>query len=123
MSKNKIKKIENLDKLVKLRCLALQANRIVKIENLEKLVNLEELYISENGIEKIENLEENKGLTTLDLAKNRLSSIDNVAHLTDLEEFWVSNLEFSIVTAACDFINFGVLCSGEWQPNSRLEKL
>lgn len=91
MGKNKIKKLENLDKLVNLQCLALQANRIVKIENLEKLVNLTELYLSENGIEKIENLTANVQLETLDLAKNRLTTIDNVSHLTEMDELWVIN--------------------------------
>lgn len=92
MGKNKIKKIENLDKLVNLECLALQANRILKLEKLDKLVNLTELYVSENGIEEIEGLEQNKLIETLDFAKNRLTSIKNLDHLENLEEFWVNRL-------------------------------
>ena len=47
---------QNLDKLVKLRCLSLQCNRLTVIQGLDTLVNLEELYLSDNGIAEIQGL-------------------------------------------------------------------
>lgn len=95
MGKNKISKIQNLEKLTKLECLSLQCNRIVKIENLDKLENLTELYLSENGIEKIENLENNKQIETLDLAKNRIKAIENTSHMKELQDFWLNDNEIT----------------------------
>lgn len=89
MGKNKITKIQNLDKLTNLVCLSLQNNRVTKIENLEALVNLTELYLSENGIEKLENLEANTKVETFDIAKNRIKTIENINHMSEMEEFWV----------------------------------
>lgn len=54
------------------------------------MVNLTELYLSENGIEKLENLDQNVKIETLDVAKNRIKIIENIGHLSEMEEFWVS---------------------------------
>lgn len=59
------------------------------MENLNRLINLEQLYLSDNGIVVLEGLDNNKKLNTLDLASNRLENIQNIAHLNDLQEFWV----------------------------------
>lgn len=59
-------------------------------------MNLTELYLSENGIEKIENLELLVKIETLDVAKNRIKLIENVSTLTEMEEFWVNDLNFGL---------------------------
>ena len=53
-------------------------------------MHLEQLYLSHNGIQQIEGLDANVKLQTLDISGNRIKSIHNVAHLIELEEFWVS---------------------------------
>lgn len=90
LGKNKITKLQGLEKLAKLRLLSIQSNRITKIEGLENLVNLEEFYISHNGLEKLEGLENNVKLTTLDVGNNQISVIENLSHLKVLQEFWAS---------------------------------
>lgn len=71
-----------------------QSNRIIKLDGLGRLVNLEQLYCSHNGIEVLEGLDNNVRLQTLDMAVNRIKKIENVSHLTELEEFWVSEMEY-----------------------------
>ncbi|XP_059479386.1 dynein axonemal assembly factor 1-like [Neocloeon triangulifer] len=100
-----IRKIENLDDYVNLKCLYLQNNYIIKIENLDCLQHLRLLFLNSNCIDKIENLEglqqldkidlsknnikvaENlsclKSLTSLDLSYNSLTHIDDIAHLSE----------------------------------------
>lgn len=50
LSFNRIRKIENLDRLLNLKKLFLPANKIAKIENLDQLVNLELLELGDNKI-------------------------------------------------------------------------
>lgn len=71
-----------------------QSNRIIKLDGLGRLVNLEQLYCSHNGIEVLEGLDNNVRLQTLDMAVNRIKKIENVSHLTELEEFWVSEMGY-----------------------------
>ena len=74
--------IENLEKLVQLRCLFLQQNLICRIENLSKLTNLVTLDLSRNMITKVEGLDELVKLRTLNLSKNALSSAASVEELS-----------------------------------------
>lgn len=87
--------------------LSIQSNRITVIEGLQDLARLEELYLSHNGIKCIQGLENlvslckhtvmvdyyglfiQVNLNTLDLASNQIKKLENVAHLVNLEEFWV----------------------------------
>ena len=88
----------------------MQSNRITKLEGLEGLKELDQLYLSHNGIQSIEGLENNVSfafsfwisyswfqtkLTTLDLGANFISKLENVAHLSQLEELWVSWLNLT----------------------------
>lgn len=50
LSFNRIRKIENLDNLVKLKKLFFVHNKISKIENLQRLVELEMLELGDNRI-------------------------------------------------------------------------
>lgn len=108
IGKNKITKLQNLDKLENLEILSIQSNRILVIENLEKLSKLEQLYISHNGLEKIEGLSSNKELTTIDLAGNRIKLIENLDGLPKLEEFWV-RFYLNIVNKQ---MPYGMRCAG-----------
>lgn len=62
LGKNKIRRLENLNSFANLKILSIQSNRITKMEGLDALVNLEELYLSHNGLSKIEGLENNVGI-------------------------------------------------------------
>jgi centriolin len=52
-SKGKIRKIENLTALLRLKQLNLSYNAISKVEGLDRLVNLVELNLAENCITKV----------------------------------------------------------------------
>lgn len=97
LGKNKIENIGGISKLTKLRTLDVQANRLTVVENLTaQQYTLEELYLSHNNIG-------NRGasqatglalqftkLTTLDLSRNRILSTTPFAHITNLEDLWLS---------------------------------
>lgn len=93
LGKNKITKLENLDTFSSLRVLSIQSNRITKLENLSPLVNLEELYISHNGLTSLgDGLASLKKLRVLDFAANRVATLGNsLDGLTELEEFWAND--------------------------------
>ncbi|KAI5452218.1 protein phosphatase regulatory subunit Sds22 [Naganishia albida] len=91
LGKNKIRGLENLLTFKNLKILSLQSNRITKMENLEELESLEELYLSHNGLTKLEGLEKNLKLKTLDIGGNQISKIENISHLKNLEEFWANS--------------------------------
>nr|XP_031864267.1 uncharacterized protein CI109_000180 [Kwoniella shandongensis]KAA5531339.1 hypothetical protein CI109_000180 [Kwoniella shandongensis] len=99
LGKNKIRVLENLNTFASLKILSIQSNRITKMEGLEALVNLEELYLSHNGLTKIEGLEKNVKLKTLDIGNNMIEEIEGVSHLVDLEEFWASYNKISNLRA------------------------
>lgn len=97
LGKNKIEKIQGLEHLKKLRRLDIQSNRLTMVDNLTAQIDtLEELYLAHNAIEN-EGASQPTGLaqaftqlSVLDLNRNRLTSADPFAHLTSLEELWIS---------------------------------
>ncbi|KAL7453795.1 hypothetical protein ACHAWC_008124 [Mediolabrus comicus] len=97
LGKNKIEHIGGLSKLTKLRRLDVQSNRLTKIENLEGQVDtLEELYLAHNGID-VEGAKCPTGLAlpftqlnTIDMQRNRLTDTSPFAHITTLNELWIS---------------------------------
>ena len=83
--------------LTKLKRLDIQSNRLTKIENLETQAPvLEELYLAHNGIASdgaslpTGLAQEFPKLNVLDLSRNRIISTAPFAHLTSLEELWLS---------------------------------
>ncbi len=54
---------------------------IKKIEGLQKCMRLRSLYLHENCIEKIENLEKNKAVVNLNLSTNCIETIENLGNL------------------------------------------
>ncbi|KAF7283499.1 hypothetical protein GWI33_000395 [Rhynchophorus ferrugineus] len=86
-----IEKIEHLNNWCKhLEILYLQSNQISKIENLNKLKRLKYLNLAINNVEIIENLEGCESLEKLDLTLNFIGNIESVKslkkniHLKDL---------------------------------------
>ena len=69
-----ITKIENLECLVNLEVLDISFNRLRVIEGLEKLTKLKRLFLVSNKITKIDNLGHLKDLELLELGDNRLES-------------------------------------------------
>jgi protein phosphatase 1 regulatory subunit 7 len=97
MGKNKIEKICGLEKLTKLRRLDLQSNRLEVVENLtSQLENLEEIYLAHNGIttegaaHPTGLAQDFKVLNVVDLGRNRLTSANGFAHISTLQELWLS---------------------------------
>jgi len=100
LGKNKIEMINGLEKLTSLRVLDLQSNRLTSIENLTAQVDtLEEMYLGQNGI-NVEGAKCETGLalsfsklTTLDMTRNRLTDTSPFAHLTTLNDIWISGID------------------------------
>jgi protein phosphatase 1 regulatory subunit 7 len=97
MGKNKIEKITGLEKLTKLRRLDLQSNRLEVVENLTSQIDcLEEIYLAHNGIttegasHPTGLAQDFKVLSVVDLGRNRLTSANSFAHITTLDELWLS---------------------------------
>lgn len=97
LGKNKIERIDGISKLSKLRRLDVQANRLTSVDNLEaQNLTLEELYLSHNAItaEGLGGLSlEFPKLSTLDISRNRLTNTIPLAHLTSVEDLWLSGNE------------------------------
>ena len=87
---NKIKKISNLEKLTKLRYLALSNNDISKIEGLENLENLTHLFLGKNTIKQIEGLDNLKKLKLLNIDNNNLSKITGLENLKELSSLYLN---------------------------------
>jgi protein phosphatase 1 regulatory subunit 7 len=109
LGKNKIEKIQGLDNLKKLRRLDVQSNRLEVIEGLTSVNDtLEELFLAHNGI-TVEGAFTPTGLqlslpnlNVLDLCRNRLTNATPFAHLTSLDELWLSgNKIASFADVAC----------------------
>ena len=83
--------------MTKLRRLDIQSNRLTEIENLTSQSDtLEELYLAHNGL-TTEGIGLESGLAlpfprlnVLDLSRNRIIGTAPLAHLTSLEELWLS---------------------------------
>ncbi|CAH0550074.1 unnamed protein product [Brassicogethes aeneus] len=73
---NRIKYLENLEKIPNLTSLYLQRNYIEKLENLRHLKNLKRLYIGYNKIKVLEGLDDLKCLEELHIEKQQLSPGD-----------------------------------------------
>jgi protein phosphatase 1 regulatory subunit 7 len=90
--------------LTKLRRLDIQSNRLTKIENLTtQQETLEELYLAHNGIDDdgcswLQQTSFPK-LNVLDLSKNQLTTTAPFAHLTALEELWLSSNQIATFDA------------------------
>lgn len=81
LEQNAISIIENLDKLVNLRCLYLGKNVITEISGLSALTVLETLDLADNAISRLEGLSCLPMLRTLNVSGNRLRSLDDIAEL------------------------------------------
>lgn len=94
LANNKLKSLQGLGGLTKLRKIDLGANRIRIMDEAELsgLVNLEELWLGKNKIEVIGGLEKLHKLRRLDLQSNRLESVENLTSQMDtLEELYLSH--------------------------------
>lgn len=91
LSYNEISKIEGLDDLRKLQELNLESNRITKLEGLNKLHKLEKLELGKNKISKLENLEYLTHITLLSLEDNEIESLEGIEKLVNLMELYIGN--------------------------------
>lgn len=89
LSKNDIKKIEKLDKLIRLQELNLSFNCIAKIENLEALTSLQVLNLNGNKIDIIPLwlARKLKALRVFKIARNRIQSVSSFLVLSYFLKF------------------------------------
>ena len=75
LQNNKIKKLENLEGLVKAIRLNIYKNQIEKIENLSELENLKRINLSGNQIESLEKDSLPPNLLRIDLSNNKITKV------------------------------------------------
>lgn len=85
LSKNQIRLIRNLDRLVQLEQLNLSDNRIIDLSGLSKLSNLHILNLQNNLIEFLD-LPEMKNLVDLNLRKNKITLINRLVGFISLQK-------------------------------------
>ena len=93
LGKNKITKIDHIEKLTKLVRLDVQSNRLTTVSNMPTFPELEELYLSHNAITSMDGVQRLKKLGTLDMSSNRIASITSIFDLRRLEELWINSNE------------------------------
>ncbi|CAL5971346.1 leucine-rich_repeat domain-containing protein [Hexamita inflata] len=91
ISYNKIRNINVLSKLSKLKILALEQNIISNISPLENLKNLQKLYLGLNKIQDISCLKEMVQLVKLSMSDNAIEDISAIQHLTQLKVIDISS--------------------------------
>ena len=93
-----ITKIENLECLVNLEVLDISFNRLRAIEGLEKLTKLKRLFLVSNKITKIENLGHLKDLELLELGDNRSeSTLKKIILKREKFRFYWTNISFELL--------------------------
>ncbi|XP_020680520.2 protein phosphatase 1 regulatory inhibitor subunit PPP1R7 homolog [Dendrobium catenatum] len=90
VSKNEVRKMEELERLQALQILELGSNRFRVMENLETLKNLEELWLGRNRIRDV-NLCGLKCIRKISLQSNRLTSMLGFQECLGLEELYLSH--------------------------------
>jgi len=90
LQKNSIRKIDGLDKLVRLENLDLSDNEITTIENLDKLVNLTYLDLERNRLSEIKGLENCLKLELLGLSTNNIELLSGISHLNNLKTLYAA---------------------------------
>ncbi|VEL29443.1 unnamed protein product, partial [Protopolystoma xenopodis] len=86
---NQITKVENLDCLKELTCLDLSFNRIRIIENVAEMIKLKKLFFVNNKLRKIENLDALTSLEMLELGSNKIRVLENLGSLANLDQLFV----------------------------------
>ncbi|EGZ26089.1 hypothetical protein PHYSODRAFT_327019 [Phytophthora sojae] len=90
LSSNKIRRLENLDALVKLEKLWVNLNQLERLDGLWRLTKLTQLWACRNRIDRIDTaLNGCVNLTELNLADNRLSSFKGLLSLMNLDQLAV----------------------------------
>ena len=105
LANNKLKNIEGLGQLKKLRKIDLGANRIRTMpeEELSGLENLEELWLGKNKIESIGGLDRLTKLRRLDVQANRLTRVENLtAQVNTLKEIYLAHNGIDDEGASCE---------------------
>jgi dynein assembly factor 1 len=96
LDSNGLEKIDNIEHLSELRCLFLNKNLIGTIENLGGLSNLVQLDLSDNKISHIQGLSVLPNLATLNLSRNYLSDGVSISHLKECsQKLTTVNLSFN----------------------------
>ncbi len=91
LSRNEIKHIQNLDKLIYLKKLSLRENKIREIEGIHQNQMLEELDLADNQIIEIQNLYNLHELESLILSRNEIRKIEGLGNLRKLKSLKLNN--------------------------------
>jgi len=92
---NELSRIEGLDACTSLEELSLEDNRLLAIEGLTDLTNLKKLDLGKNKITKCENLSQLTCLTQLSLEDNEITSLQGLMELNSLMELYIGNNRIS----------------------------
>ncbi|GFO46246.1 leucine-rich repeat-containing protein 49 [Plakobranchus ocellatus] len=92
---SRIRKIENLDSLMKLDVLDLHGNQISKIENLNHLTELRVLNLAGNSISHVDELSGIDSLAELNLRRNKIRTVTEIDLLPNLQRLFLSFNEIS----------------------------
>jgi len=109
LSYNKINEIKNIDSLINLQILALSNNQITEIKGLYKLANLKELHLSSNKITEIKSLENLVTLKELHLSSNKITEIKGLNKLESLEELHLCSNKITEIKGLVNLINLKIL--------------
>ena len=111
---NRIRRLENLDELTKLRILWLSDNKVSLVENLSALTSLLELNLARNNIRHVgETLISNSKLRSVNLADNPISSFREISYLgllRNLNELCFADPDWGIcpLTTLCNYQTFAL---------------
>jgi len=112
LASNNISDIGSLSELTNLRKLELEnyptdlsKNHIKNIDSLCKLVDLQELFLYSNEVSNIEPLKDLKNLQKLNLEYNDISDISSLSKLINLQEIYLNDNKISDIDALQNMCN------------------
>ena len=96
LGKNRIRRIEGLQRCCRLSVLDLHGNRITQISGLDNLAELKVLNMAGNQIRKICNMQGLQVLEELNIRRNRIRSTVGLEVVPTLEKLFISNNELQV---------------------------
>lgn len=105
----RVKKIENLEKCINLKRVAIIASCVHEIKGLDNNTKLEELEIYQGLLREIKCINHLTHLRVLDLSFNKIKRIEGLENLVNLEKLYLSNNRISEISGLETLVNLKVL--------------
>jgi protein phosphatase 1 regulatory subunit 7 len=93
----RVKRIENIEKVVDLKKLSIIASCVDKIEGIGENKMLEHFEIYQGLLQRIENISHLTNLRVLDLSFNKIKKIEGLETLVNLEKLYLSNNRITVI--------------------------